>query len=115
MNRLLGRGDAVEVQAFQRLTPSIFTDSLGDTLDQLVSVGLRPVGLTLSLLGVDRIHRDFFTHFYPSLFKYLQTAEVSETSAVFKRPRNFCFLADLQNRTIIFENHYTSLRTRVLK
>ncbi len=41
----------MEVQAFQRLNRPIFGDGLCDTLDQLVSVGLRLVCLSLNLLG----------------------------------------------------------------
>ena len=80
----------MKVQASQWLNPPIFADGSCDTLDQLVSVGLRPVCLTLYLLGVHRIHSDCFTHSYTSRL-------------------------GLQNRTTIFENHYTMLRSSVLK
>ena len=79
----------MEVQALQRLNPPIFADGSCDTLDQLVSVGLRSACLTLYRLGVHRIHSDCFTHSYTSLL-------------------------GLQNRATIFENHYTMLRSRVL-
>jgi hypothetical protein len=74
------------MQAFQRLNRPIFADSPCDTLDQLAPVGLRPVRLTLHLLEIHRIHRDFFTHFaMPPL-------------------------QDLQNRTMVLENHHTTMR-----
>jgi hypothetical protein len=56
------------MQSFQRLNRSIFTNGSCDTLNQLVPVGLRPVRLTLHLLEVHRIHRDFFTPFSTPLF-----------------------------------------------
>jgi hypothetical protein len=40
----------VKVQAFQRFNPPIFTDGLRDTLNQLLSVGLRTLRLVLCLL-----------------------------------------------------------------
>jgi hypothetical protein len=62
-------GRAAEIQTFQWLNQAIFTNDPGDTLDQLLSVGLHPVGLALYLLGIQRIHRNFLTHSYPSFIK----------------------------------------------
>ena len=61
VDRLRGRGGAVKVQPFQRLNLPIFPKGSCDTLDQLVSGGLRPVCLTLYLLERPRIHSGFFT------------------------------------------------------
>src|SRR6185503_1773682 len=41
------RRSAIEEQTFERLNASIFAHGACDTLDQLVSAGLRPVCLTL--------------------------------------------------------------------
>ncbi len=85
------RGCAVEIESFQRLHLSIFADGPCDQLDQLVSVGLHFMCLTLYLMEGHRIHTDF-------LYSFLHIP-----------------LSDLQNRTTIFENYYTNLPIRVLQ
>ena len=52
MPHLRGRGMAVEANAWQRLHISLFADGPIDTLHQLVSVGLRPLLITLCLLRI---------------------------------------------------------------
>ena len=46
----------MEVQPFQRFKLPIFTDGLRDTLNQLLSVGLRTLGLVGDLLETERFH-----------------------------------------------------------
>ena len=67
MNRLLGRGGAVEVQAFQRLNRPILADGSRYPFNQLIPVGLCPLRLILYLLEVYRIRSYFFAHCQSSL------------------------------------------------
>ena len=61
------------MQALQRLNRPIFADGPCDTLDQLVSVGLRPVCLTLYLLVRSSNPYDFFTHCHTPLLRFAES------------------------------------------
>ncbi len=73
----------------QRLGGPIFAHSPRNPLNQFLAVGLHPPCLAFCLLVVHDIHRNLFTCF------------------------SIAHLEDLQNQTIIFDNHSTTLCSRV--
>src|SRR5713226_8088669 len=88
VNRLQRRGGAGQVQSLERLDGPIFADGSPDPYNQFLAVGLHPLCLVFCLLVDHYIHRNLFSCF------------------------SIAHMEDLQNQTIIFDNHSTTLCSR---
>src|SRR6266567_8014032 len=80
---------AVQVQPWEQLGGPIFAHGPRDPLNQFLAVGLHQLGLAFCRLVDHHIHRNLFSCF------------------------SIAHLEDLQNQTTIFDNHSTTLCSRV--